>query len=394
MGGKGVAGLIKYLHPIDTKEAYKPGDKEKIEHLWYHLNYNQMEEVKEFDKKLNKEVTTFKSKKLVPIPISQKLKQLGKKIEEQRKQGLFDLFSFSEIRVLKGKMLSKLVHGLGTAHVRETSLTLHPVYGIPYIPSSSVKGVVRHWYIHAYCDGDEKKLDDWGKNIFGTQEQEGIIQFYDILLYEDLTFVKDIIAVHYKDYYRGKGAATDDQNANPLFYWTIHVKEANVYFTLAKQLQGMPPANEVIDLVAKWTACALTEFGIGSKTSLSYGLFSEVTDATKEFLKEKEEYEKQKKMLRKQQIEKQRLEEERKRKVAKLASMNPEERLVYEIEQLTGSPADLEKSKTELYHQVVNQQNRQAAEKLKAYWEKMNQWKVKKGKKQHQKVEAIKKLLE
>ena len=41
----------------------------------------------------------------------------------------------------------RMVVGLGGESVYETSITLHHIYGIPFIPASSIKGVVRSWII-------------------------------------------------------------------------------------------------------------------------------------------------------------------------------------------------------------------------------------------------------
>lgn len=41
----------------------------------------------------------------------------------------------------------RMIVGLGNESVHETSMTLHHVYGIPYIPGSAIKGVVRSWMI-------------------------------------------------------------------------------------------------------------------------------------------------------------------------------------------------------------------------------------------------------
>lgn len=46
---------------------------------------------------------------------------------------------------------------LGGASVYETSMTLHHVYGIPYIPGSAVKGVVRSWYYTKHCLAQAEK---------------------------------------------------------------------------------------------------------------------------------------------------------------------------------------------------------------------------------------------
>lgn len=47
----------------------------------------------------------------------------------------------------KGTIDWRLIVGLGNESVYDTSMTLHHVYGIPYIPASAVKGVVRSWMI-------------------------------------------------------------------------------------------------------------------------------------------------------------------------------------------------------------------------------------------------------
>lgn len=41
----------------------------------------------------------------------------------------------------------RMVIGLGSDHPQETSMTLHHIYGIPYIPGSALKGVTRHYRI-------------------------------------------------------------------------------------------------------------------------------------------------------------------------------------------------------------------------------------------------------
>ena len=41
----------------------------------------------------------------------------------------------------------RFVLGLGGESVYETSMTLHHIYGIPFLPSSSIKGVLRGWVI-------------------------------------------------------------------------------------------------------------------------------------------------------------------------------------------------------------------------------------------------------
>ena len=52
----------------------------------------------------------------------------------------------------------RLAIGLGTGSIFETSMSLHHIYGFPYIPASAVKGVVRSYLITSF---------------FGTEESAG-----------------------------------------------------------------------------------------------------------------------------------------------------------------------------------------------------------------------------
>ena len=51
----------------------------------------------------------------------------------------------------------RLIVGLGSENVQETNMTLHHIYGIPYIPGSAVKGVLRHWWLHEDFTGRQRQ---------------------------------------------------------------------------------------------------------------------------------------------------------------------------------------------------------------------------------------------
>lgn len=202
-------------------------------------------------------------------------------------------------------------------------------------------------------------------------------------MYHGLQIEGDIIAVHFPKYYSGKLPATDDQNVNPVQLRAAKVKKANIFLSMAKNhIDGELIESQILDAAVMWTAQALKEFGIGSKTSLGYGVFSNVRDVTDtEFIKVlkgwKEEVEKEN--IRKKEIE--------------VNNMSPEEQLLYYINQLTERPEDIEKSKASLFEKVVESKSKKAAQALKEYWERTGQWNVKKGKKQFIKVSKINDLL-
>ncbi len=382
-----------HFHPKDTYSAFKPADKGKIAHLAYHIDYDQM-----IEKKSNKgqkgqngkehgEKITFTVKPIQsPLTIHRDVIRLIKSVEKQRIRAFAEVLDIYSVRQLEGKLHSRILPGLGAGHVRESSLSIHPVYGIPYIPGSSVKGLVRNWFIHAFCDGMEEKLGEhpFAEAVFGSQKRRGIVQFYDIYLYDGLKIEGDIMAPHFSDYYRGEKPASDQQRVIPISFWAATVDKATVFMTMNKtRLPEGFDEKETMDQILLWTKTALTEFGIGSKTALGYGIFSEVRDVTDQELQKEVK-------IWKEELKK---EAERKKEL-EIQKMSPEQQLLYRIEQLTDDPDDIERSKTDIFQNVMELKNKEAAERLKVYWEKTGQWKVKKGRKQYHKVKQIKELLD
>lgn len=70
-----------------------------------------------------------------------------KRISKHHKQSIDKLpLSFAK-KPIERKVDWRLIVGLGNESVYETSMTLHHIYGFPYIPASAIKGVVRSWII-------------------------------------------------------------------------------------------------------------------------------------------------------------------------------------------------------------------------------------------------------
>ena len=81
-----------------------------------------------------------------------------KGIAERQLQALKLLF-LSDIKSFKLATDWRMALGLGNESVYETSITLHHIYGIPYIPASAIKGVVRSWII-TNCFADEASSEN------------------------------------------------------------------------------------------------------------------------------------------------------------------------------------------------------------------------------------------
>lgn len=182
----------------------------------------------------------------------------------------------------------RLIVGLGNESVYETSMTLHHIYGIPYIPGSAVKGVLRSYMITENFDSYEQKAlqdkefcDFFGcpKESYYKEERQGKVIFFDAFPTEPPTIEPDIMNPHYGDYYSDKKDSSgnpippaDYLSPNPIFFLTVKGAEFDFYL-------GMKPKYYSEDKVLlgkaeEWLKEALTTHGIGAKTAVGYGYFN------------------------------------------------------------------------------------------------------------------------
>jgi len=190
-----------------------------------------------------------------------------------------------------------LVVGLGSSSVYETSMTLHHIYGFPFIPSSALKGVTRSWVVNKYFDGEEgnKKVGAYADKgfcqIFGCPANsvlsafKGSVLFFDAFPIESPKVTKDILTPHFSEYYsqkkeRNSGesqAPVDSLNPKPVFFLTV--KNTRFSITVGtrsdKNLiinEGVFQGYTVLDVVLREIKDALTQAGLGAKTAVGYGL--------------------------------------------------------------------------------------------------------------------------
>jgi CRISPR type III-B/RAMP module RAMP protein Cmr6 len=168
----------------------------------------------------------------------------------------------------------RMVIGLGGNVALETDLTLHSLYGLPTIPGSALKGLTRA-YVTGEIHKSEKEEDDSVdvKRIFGTQEKEGTVIFFDAVPNpkEKIALAVDIMNPHYPDYYQTQEQLepkypTNDQNPVPVTFLTI----SDTTFTFAIAPCKAENDNDAKQALA-WLKDALQSYGIGGKTSTGYG---------------------------------------------------------------------------------------------------------------------------
>ncbi|WP_422448331.1 type III-B CRISPR module RAMP protein Cmr6 [Thermoanaerobacterium sp. DL9XJH110] len=183
----------------------------------------------------------------------------------------------------------RLIVGLGHESVYETSMTLHHIYGIPYIPAQGIKGVLRSFIINQlFAKNDEgefdlenaekKALKDPGfKFIFGDEKQQGKVRFFDAYPASEPKIEVDIMNPHYGPYYKGEEKYPGDYyNPVPVTFLTVRDTEFIIYFGVKQEdnkaiekgkFEGQKPLAVISCCLEK----ALKEHGIGAKTAAGYG---------------------------------------------------------------------------------------------------------------------------
>jgi CRISPR-associated protein Cmr6 len=174
----------------------------------------------------------------------------------------------------------RMVVGLGGETVLETDLTLHHLYGIPFIPGSALKGLTRAYVTGEVEEYKSKKIEDDNSDIqriFGTQKDAGSVIFFDALPVNDKIKIDlDIMNAHYPKYYGEKQPPANDQDPNPVTFLTV----ANTTFLFAlaprhhRSKEIHPQDTEDVTLAMGWLQNALRDYGVGGKTSAGYGYFT------------------------------------------------------------------------------------------------------------------------
>lgn len=187
--------------------------------------------------------------------------------------------------------------GMGCDHPTENGFTWHHTLGVPYLPASSVKGLVRGWLEWNWDDAALKKIGGDAqkrqqlKNWFGlenkdprecdTDSQAGWFIFFDALPTSAVTLQADVMTPHYDKWYEKGGdtpLAIDTVPADwhsPVPVTFLTVKKAAFQFGIAVR-PGLATADKgkaqaVLSEVMVLLEEALEWFGAGAKTAVGYG---------------------------------------------------------------------------------------------------------------------------
>ncbi len=275
----------------------------------------------------------------------QRNKNLGKLLEKKHIDQADFCRAFSSAYtpvIFKARLKTPLITGIGETHPHEISMVFDHTMGIPYIPASGIKGLVRFAHIleiipfiledkiitdkksgKQYFDDEES----WTNvpDAFGTQQKKGSVFFLDAYPETIPDLHIDIMNPHYGKYYN------DDQNQtppgdylNPVPLKFLTVAKGTVF--MFRALMDKDKQN-LLDPIKKAFNNALTREGAGAKTAVRYGLFDSLEE-TESALIQKYLKDEEKRIKQEKEDERIRAEEERKKNMSEDDLLKDEEKLL------------------------------------------------------------------
>ena len=155
-------------------------------------------------------------------------KEIERKQEKQKSYMNFLKSQGIQTFSITAKTVSPFITGLGSGHPTETGMILDRNIGIPYIPASSVKGVLRLAHAINIADGRTEIPESELEKYFGTSDQKqknkyrGQLVFLDAYPAEVPNLKVDIMNPHYSDYYSGKKDQPEEtESPNPIKFLAV-----------------------------------------------------------------------------------------------------------------------------------------------------------------------------
>jgi CRISPR-associated protein Cmr6 len=172
----------------------------------------------------------------------------------------------------RAQVKGRMIVGLGSESVLETSISLNRTYGVPYIPGSALKGLAAN-YARLHLGEDWQKGGKYYKIVFGDTDDAGYVTFFDALYipdtgHEGKVLYPDVITVHHQRYYQDTNdAPTDRDNPNPVPF----LSATGTYLIALAAPELHQQGQQWIERIFEILGYALKTLGIGAKTSSGYG---------------------------------------------------------------------------------------------------------------------------
>ncbi len=217
----------------------------------------------------------------------------------------------------RARLLSPFVSGLGSDHPTETGMILDRNSGLPFIPASAVKGVLRmacalhiaetepSAVVPDRKDPNHLEISDdhpilrryFGDTNTGKADSvRGQLVFLDAFPASIPAIKPDIMNPHFGAYYSGKQGPLETENPIPVKFLTVKPTTEFVFRCFASPLPVQGQSAQVVEVarpfdsndeksvIAMFTR-AFDQLGFGGKTSIGYGRFVLVAQNTADHFK-------------------------------------------------------------------------------------------------------------
>ena len=179
---------------------------------------------------------------------------------------------------------SRFVTGIGLSHPVENGFAWHPTLGTPYLPGSSVKGLVRAWATTEEAPRPDPKIVE---RVFGAADASvstphvGRVCFLDAVPVTPVKLDADVMTPHYANW-NPDNPPGDWCSPIPIPFLAVAAKTCFLFNAIPRfgpTADGLgaashtDPTADDLELVFSWLESALEWSGAGAKTAVGYGRF-------------------------------------------------------------------------------------------------------------------------
>lgn len=193
----------------------------------------------------------------------------------ERQALLLNNFPAEARLTLEAKSSSPFATGLGMEHPLENGFAFLNPHGLPYLPGSGVKGVLRRASQELNWDEATQISLLFGR---ATENQEtdhlrGALSFWDVLPKPaGNTMEMDVMTPHQGAYYQGASTPHDSGQPTPIFFLVVPAgSEFSFHVTCDTARLPEDLRNSWQDLLRAGFAYAFDWLGFGAKTAVGYG---------------------------------------------------------------------------------------------------------------------------
>ena len=178
---------------------------------------------------------------------------------------------------------SRFVTGLGRSHPVENGFAWHSTLGTPYLPGSSVKGIIRAW---AEAGAEPAPEPAVRKRLLGIRGGAGDLCFLDAVPVAPVLLDADVMTPHYSSWSADEPPG-DWRSPTPIPFLTVAQGAALLFGVVPRRAL----AASDLDTVSAWLRDALEWAGGGAKTAVGYGRFHHDEEQTRQWVQRAREEE-------------------------------------------------------------------------------------------------------